>query len=99
MKYIARKGILPTTVGETNILVSAKALHGQVPYVTEINDTTAFCWELLMKGASEDELTCALMQEFEGADESLIRADICALLHQLEEQGYILPMNKESHTP
>ena len=89
MKYYTRKGIVLTSVGEQQVLVSAVSLHDQVPYVTNINDTTATCWEGMAHGATKEELINCIMEEYEVENEVTVREDIERLLRQLSEQNYI----------
>lgn len=89
MKYYTRKGIVKTSVGEQQVLISAVSLHDQVPYVTNINDTTATCWDRMAHGATKDELIACIMEEYEVEDETAVREDIDRLLRQLSEQNYI----------
>ena len=89
MKYYTRKGIVMTSVGGQQVLISAAALHGQVPYVTNINDTTATLWERMAHGATKDELADCIMEEYEVENEAAVREDIDRLLRQLGQQNYI----------
>lgn len=89
MKYYTRKGIVMTSVGEQQVLVSAVSLHDQVPYVTNINDTTATLWEKMVHGATKDELIACIMEEYEVENEPAVREDIDRVLRQLSEQNYI----------
>ena len=89
MKYHTRRGIVLTTVGEQKVLVSAVSLHDRVPYVTDINDTTAFCWELLSSGCTEEELIRSVLEEYDEVGPETVRRDISLLVQQLAEQGYL----------
>ena len=71
------------------VLVSAVSLHDQVPYVTNINDTTATLWERMVHGATKDELIACIMEEYEVENEAAVREDIDRVLRQLSEQNYI----------
>ena len=89
MRYYARKGIILTDVAGEHILVSARHLRDEVPYITVLNDTSAFCWQFLVDGTDEDELCVQLQKEFEIDDVELLRSDIGTLLAQLKEKNYI----------
>ena len=90
MKYITRKGIIMTSVGGQQVLVSAAALHDQVPYVTNINETTALCWGLLSCGATEEELINHILEQYDTEAAVTVRSDIHTLFKQLYENGYIV---------
>ena len=90
MKYRTRKGIVLTSVGGQQVLVSAASLHDEIPYVTNVNDTAAFCWEVMAEGATEDELVDRVTEEFDVHDPELVRSDISGMVRQLYEKGYII---------
>lgn len=89
MKYKAKRGIALTDIGGKPFLVSAWALRNELPYVTEVNETTAICWERLVEGSAEEDLIRLVLEEFEVENETLIRDDIRCLLGQLRDGGYI----------
>ena len=95
MKFKTRTGIVMTSVGGQKILVAANALHDQIPYVSNINDTTAFCWELLIDGISEEELAMRVIEQFEIEDSDVVKKDIASLIKHLYEKGYIERLNHE----
>lgn len=94
MKYRTRKGIVLTSVCGQYVLVAAKRAREHCPYLTQINDTMASCWQMLENGSTEEELTKRLLNEFD-AEETLIRDDVKSLVKQLLDADYILPAEKE----
>lgn len=88
MKYKTKDGIVLTEIGGKLLLISAEALHASIPYVTEINETTATCWRLLEDGLSESDLIHHFLDEYDVEDE-LISADIHRLLDTMLKSGYI----------
>ena len=50
--------------------------------VITLNGTGAFLWRLLQKGADEDELVSAMLNEYE-VDEAKARADVRAFITKL----------------
>lgn len=86
---ITRKGVLLTSIAGEYALIAAAHLRKEVPYVMTLNETGAFCWQLLTEGSDEDSLTKAILEEFEVEDENLVRNDVHALLTQLRERHYL----------
>lgn len=95
VNYKSRKGVVLTKIQNEYLLVAAKALTGQVPYLTQINETAASCWILLEKGTTEDHLIEALLLEYDIEDQDLFRRDIHLLLEKLYEKGYIIRGSEE----
>ena len=54
-----------------------------------INETGAFLWGFLEKGADEDSLCAALMSEYEGAPEDEMRNDIREFISVLKEKDIL----------
>jgi len=53
-----------------------------------LNDTGAFLWERLQADVSEDELVCALLQEYD-VDEATARRSVAAFVGKLKENGFL----------
>lgn len=94
MKYKTIDGVVLTQISQGYYLVSARSLHGKVPYVSSINDVTALCWNELIKGADIDQLVTCVQEEYDVPDEIQLRNDIEGLLTSLEEKGYIYHINE-----
>lgn len=90
MKYKSRKGVVLTRIQDEYLLVAAKALKGQVPYLTQVNETVASCWKLLEKGATEGQMAENLLLEYDIGDSGSLKRDIHHLLEKLYEKGYII---------
>lgn len=91
MKYRTRPGVVLTTVCGENLLVAAKAARPECPYVTQINDSSAFLWRKLAEGADADGLMAAVEAEFEVDDPAVIREAVEAFIAQMLELNYLLP--------
>ncbi|MBR4132047.1 MAG: PqqD family protein [Oscillospiraceae bacterium] len=89
-RYRTRPGVVLTTIAGQNVLVAAKTVRDQCPYTAQINETAAFCWQVLEQGADLDELVRRLSEEYEGADPEQMRADMEQLLAQLCESNYLI---------
>ena len=92
MTYKTRTGVVLTEIAGDFVLVAAKALLGECPYVTQLNDTSAFLWRRMEQGASLEELEAAVAEEYEIEDPAMARAAIEAFVKQMEELKYIIVM-------
>lgn len=90
MRIKTRPGVVLAPICGEYLLVSAKALRDLCPYVTQINETSAFLWQQLIGGATRDELLRAVMREYEIDDPAEVSAAIDSFLNQMFEAGYLL---------
>lgn len=90
MYYKTRQGVVLTTVCGEHLLVAAKAAAAKCPYVTQINDSSAFLWERLTEGGDVDSLMKAVGEEYEIEDEGVIRSAIEAFINEMTGYGYLL---------
>ncbi len=89
MKYTTRKGIILSEIAGEYTLIAAQALRKEVPYVTMINETGAFCWHLLEEGIDKEELCTKLIEEFDIEEGHDVKQDVDALLDYLKSHNYI----------
>ena len=89
-QYRTRNGVVLTTVCGEYLLVSARALHETSPFLTVINETSAFLWNKLKSGASAEDLECAVLSEYEVEDATQIRGMIDAFLTQMLDLHYVV---------
>ena len=89
-RYKTREGVVLTTVCGESLLVSASALRELCPFVTVLNDSSAFLWTQLRGGASIAELESAVQAEYEIDDPSVVRSVIGDFLRQMQELNYLI---------
>ena len=94
-RYQARNGIILTQVCGEYLLVAARALRELCPYVTVVNETSAFLWERLENGATAEELAQAVADEYEVDDPAAVRGVIDDFLRQMQELNYVLTEEQE----
>lgn len=99
MRYKTREGVILTQICGSYYLVAAKALYGQLPYITEINETAAVCWKRMADGASEEDLCQELAAEYDIEDPSGMTSDVQGLLTKLKSDGYIEQISEEGQNP
>lgn len=94
-RYQARDGLVLTQVCGEYLLVAARALRDLCPYVTVVNETSAFLWERLESGATAEELAQAVADEYEVDDPAAVRQMIADFLRQMQELNYVLTEEQE----
>ena len=88
-RYKCRDGVVMTRVCGETLLVAARAIQDQCPYVTFLNDSSAFLWQQLKTGATAAELEEAVCREFDVDDPSAIRELIESFIQQMKEHHYL----------
>ena len=90
-RYKTRPGVVLTSICGEHVLVAAASLREKCPYVTEINETSAFLWRQLKSGADLDGLMAALDAEYDLPDPSAARQAVESFLRQMLDLHYLLP--------
>lgn len=90
-RYKTRPGVVLTSICGEHILVAAKRLRNVCPYVTNINETSAFLWQRLVGGATVKQLMDAVEAEYELEDEGAALEAVNAFVNQLIELNYLIP--------
>lgn len=90
-RYKTRPGVVLTSICGEHVLVAAKSVWELCPYVTELNETSAFLWEHLRGSADLDGLMTALNEEYELDDPTAARQAVEDFLRQMLELNYLLP--------
>lgn len=94
-KYKTRPGVVLTTVCGESLLVSAKAVREYCPYVTTLNDSSAFLWKQLKAGAGEAELKAAVLDEYELEDPGQLDGMIREFLDEMLKMNYLIKTGEE----
>ncbi len=76
MKYKTVPGVIMTSVCGQHYLASPTE-------IIKINDTAAFCWEILKQGATQEELAARICEYYEAADTDVINRDVHKLIGTL----------------
>ena len=93
-RYKTRPGVVLTEICGQHVLVAAAAVRELCPYVTEINETSAFLWRQMISGADLDGLMAALDKEYDIPDPSAARQAVEDFLRQMLELNYLLPVEQ-----
>lgn len=89
MRYQTRKGVVLTSVCGEYLLVSAAAAREHCPYVSQINETSAFLWRELEKGRNTEELKQAILDEYAVEEPLSLDEMLMMILNQFAEMGYL----------
>ncbi len=90
-RYKTRPGVVLTEICGEYVLVSAKMNLKLCPYVTTINETSAFLWNRLIDGADLPALMQAVRDEYEIDDIPAAEEAVRAFLAKMLELNYIIP--------
>ena len=94
-RYVTRPGVVLTSICDEYMLLAAKAAREHCPYMTQLNESSAFLWSRLEQGADPDALGQAVSEEYELADPADAREAIHGFLDQMLQLGYLLREGEE----
>lgn len=93
--YRTRRGVVLAGICGEYMLVAAKTARGSVPYVTQLNESSAALWRMLEGGGNEQTLEEGVVREFEIEDRASVRTAIRDFIDQMVEFGYLIPEQTE----
>lgn len=88
-RYITRPNVVLTELAGEYALVAFRASLQKCPYITQLNETSAFLWKQLEQGATLEELEAAIEEEYEVDDPAAACAAIEGFIKQMEELNYL----------
>ena len=98
MRYRTRPGAVLAKICGEYLLVAAQSLRDSLPYVTQLNESSAFLWEKLEGGADEQTLEQCVMEEYEVEDREAARAAIRDFMEQMRSAGYLIEGGEAEET-
>ena len=90
--YKTRRGVVLTEICGEYVLIAAKALLDRCPYLTQINESSAFLWKRMMNGATLEELVIAVEDEYEILDVDETKTAIDNIITNMMEMNYLESM-------
>ena len=90
--YKTRRGVVLTEICGEYVLIAAKALLDRCPYLTQINESSAFLWKRMMNGATLEELVIAVEDEYEILDVDETKTAIDNIIKKMIEMNYLESM-------
>ena len=95
-KYKTRPGVVLTKICGEYLLIAAKASQSYCPYVTQLNETSAFLWNQLKEGQTLISLLDAVNAEYEADDPDIIQSAVQDFIREMQELGYLITEESES---
>ena len=83
-----REGFIIREVAGSFVVVAVGSAAKEFSGIINLNETGAFLWKALEKGATKDELVAKLLAEYE-VDETTARADVDAFVKKLQENQLV----------
>ncbi|MBQ7348635.1 MAG: PqqD family protein [Clostridia bacterium] len=83
-----KEGFILREVAGNFIVVAVGSAVKDFNGVINLNETGAFLWKILEKGATQDELKTALLGEYD-VDEKIAAADVAAFVEKLLSKGLL----------
>ena len=89
-RYMTRPGVVLTSICDEYMLLAAKAAREHCPYMTQLNESSAFLWRCLEQGADRDDLERAVQEEYQIDDPAQAQEAIRGFIDQMLQLGYLL---------
>ncbi len=83
-----KDGFILREVAGSYLVVAVGAAVKQFNGMINLNETGAFLWRILEKGATEEEAVAELLKEYD-VDEETAKADVKAFVTKLTEAGLL----------
>ena len=93
-KFKTRPGVILASVCGEYVLVAALEARKYCPYLTMINESSAFLWRQLVDGADKKELIEKVASAYDVTDKTNLPRIIDEFLKQLDEAGYLLTVQE-----
>ena len=82
-----KKGfILREMPGGTSVVVGVGENSEKLKGYLTLNESGAFIWKILEKGATVDEIVSEILKEYD-VEEGIVKADVTAVVSKLKEIG------------
>ena len=94
-RYKTRPGVVLTSICGKNILVAVKSVLDYCPYLSEINETSAFLWNHLVDGAASEELVDAINAEYEVDNLAFVRTAVESFIDQMLDLNYLIKISDD----
>ena len=89
MTFHVRPGLVMEEVCGQQLLVATLGARELCPYLTQLNDSSAFMWKRLLEGQNEDALADAVSESF-GLSRSDALTGVRSFLLELQKMGFLV---------
>lgn len=90
-----RPGVVLTEIGGEYVLVAARSLLDECPYITQINESSAFLWKCMENGCDIDTLFASVSEEYEIDDKESVKNAILSFVQQMDDMNYLVTIETE----
>lgn len=94
MNYKIREGIVMETLCGTSLLIATLEARKYCPYVMQLNEASAYIWQMLFDGKTYEEMIKRAAEDFEISVEQAGET-IESFLSDLIEKKYLIPEGSE----
>lgn len=84
-----QKGVVRETICGENLLISTKEAREHCPYLTQLNESSAFIWAMIESGRESEDMISAIMQKYEVSKEEAHKG-LNDFLSAMEKQNFII---------
>ena len=81
-----KDGFILREVAGSCVVVAVGKRAGEFNGVINLNETSAFMWRMLEKGATIDEIVTKMQEEYD-VDAQILRRDVTAFTQKIKEAG------------
>ena len=82
-----KSGFMMRSIAGCKVVVSVGKRSLDFNGIINLNDTAAFLWERLEQGATEEQLTAAILEQYTDVDEATARQSVKDFVGTLREAG------------
>ena len=82
-----KSGFMMRSIAGCKVVVSVGKRTLDFNGIINLNDTGAFLWERLEQGATEEQLTAAILEQYTDVDEATARQSVKDFVGTLREAG------------
>ena len=88
-RYRTRPGVVLAEIAGEYLLVATRAALDTCPYLTQLNESSAFLWRLLERGATAEELAAAAVEAYDldGPEDAV--EGIRGFLREMIDMNYV----------
>ena len=89
-RYRTRPGVILAEVCGRYLLAASRGAREYCPYVTQVNESSAFLWRRMGEWTTVAELMARAGEEYEMEDEGEARSAVESFLREMDGMGYLL---------
>ncbi len=89
MKYRIQNGVVRETICGESLLISTKEARERCPYLTQLDESSAFIWSMIEEGTDSQDMINRIIQKYD-VDEKEAEEGLMSFLDAMEERHYII---------